>query len=156
MPGHSDHMKLEEEIRQKAFRSEHHKGALNIIYTANWLSAKHGAQLKAHGITPEQYNILRILRGRYPEPATVNLLIERMLNKMSNASRLVDKLILKKLVVRQTCKDDRRAVDVMITAKGLALLKRLDKEESNWLKDLQTLSKPEVTTLNKLLDKLRG
>jgi DNA-binding MarR family transcriptional regulator len=149
-------MKLEEEIKQKKFRSEQQKGVINIIYTANWLNAMHGSHLKKFDLTPEQFNILRILRGQYPKPATVNLLIERMLNKMSNASRLVDKLLAKKLVVRSTCKEDRRAVDVVITKKGLDLLAELDDSEKDWVKDIHPLSPQEAKTLNDLLDKLRG
>jgi|ERR1051325_1875915 DNA-binding MarR family transcriptional regulator len=149
-------MKLEDEIQQKKFRSEHHKGAVNVIYTANWLTSIHGSYLKRFDLTPEQFNILRILRGQYPEPATVNLLIDRMLNKMSNASRLVDKLVVKKLVQRNTCREDRRAVDVVITKKGLDLLEEIDKVEKEWLENISGLSAAEMKTLNKLLDKMRG
>jgi DNA-binding MarR family transcriptional regulator len=149
-------MKLEEEIKQKKFRSEQQKGLINIIYTANWLNAIHGSHLKRYDLTPEQFNILRILRGQHPRPATVNLLIERMLNKMSNASRLVDKLLVKKLVVRTTCREDRRAVDVLITKKGLDLLEELDKAEKDWQKSVGQLSNAEARALNELLDKLRG
>src|SRR5688572_20535772 len=102
-------MKLEEEIRQGKFKSEHHKAVLNIIYTAGWLNGIHTRILKKYGISPQQFNILRILRGQHPKPATINLLIERMLDKMSNASRLVDKLKVKGLVERRQCDQDRRA-----------------------------------------------
>jgi DNA-binding MarR family transcriptional regulator len=149
-------MKLEEEIKQKKFKSEQQKALVNILFTANWINAMHGSFLKKYDLTPEQFNILRILRGQYPKPATVNLLIERMLNKMSNASRLVDKLLLKKLVLRSTCKEDRRAVDVLITRKGLDLLAELDKSEKEWLKEIHYLSNAEAKTVNDLLDKLRG
>src|SRR5258708_7664949 len=108
-----------EEIRQKKFSSEYHKMALNIIYTGNWITSVNGDRLKKHKLTPPQFNILRILRGQHPNPATVNLLIERMLDKMSNASRLVDKLKEKGLVERKTSENDRRACDVMITKRGL-------------------------------------
>src|SRR4051812_44694265 len=108
-------MRLEEEIKQSKFKSEYHKVGVNIIYTANWLSHQHTKQCKEYDITPEQFNILRILRGQHPKPATVNLMIERMLNKMSNVSRLVEKLRKKGLVDRLTCKEDRRACDVLIT-----------------------------------------
>lgn len=148
-------MKLEEEIKQSKFRSEYHKLGVNIIYTANWLMHHHNKQCKEHDITPEQFNILRILRGQHPGPATVNLLIERMLNKMSNASRLVEKLRKKGLVERQTSKDDRRACDVLITKKGLALLEDLDKVEKEWMKLISHLSENEAKNANKVLDKLR-
>ena len=150
-------MELEKEIKQnKKFKSEHHKMAVNIAYTANWLYSIHSCYLKKQGLTPEQFNILRILRGQYPQPATVNVLIDRMLNKMSNASRLVDKLVVKKLVDRRTCKEDRRAVDVLITKRGLEVLDELDKAEKDWLKPLGKLNAEEAKKMNQLLDKLRS
>lgn len=147
-------MGIGEEIKSK-FHSEYQKVAVNILYTSNRLYEIHSNSLKKFDLTPEQYNILRILRGQHPKPATVNLLIERMLNKMSNASRLVDKLVLKKMVIRRTCKEDRRAVDVLITQKGLDLLLMLDKAEVVWLKEISALSNTEAKELNKLLDKIR-
>lgn len=148
-------MKLEDEIKQSQFRNEYQKLNVNIIYTANWLSHKHSKHCKKHDISSEQFNILRILRGQYPNAATVNLLIERMLNKMSNASRLVEKLRKKKLVERKICIDDRRACDVIITQKGLDLLAELDKAEKDWIKMISHLSEKEAKTINNLLDKLR-
>lgn len=148
-------MKLENEIKQSKFKSEYHKLSVNIIYTANWLSLHHNKQCKKHGISSEQFNILRILRGQYPKSATVNLLIERMLNKMSNASRLVEKLRKKGLVERQINKEDRRACDVIITKKGLHLLSELDKTEKESMKLVSHLSKNEVKKVNDILDKLR-
>src|SRR3989304_4112302 len=122
-------MKLEDEIKQSKFKSEQHKALLNVIYTASWINSIHVRILKKHSISPQQFNLLRILRGQHPKPATVNLLIDRMLDKMSNASRLVDKLVAKKFVERTQCENDRRAVDGLITKKGLSLLSALDKEE---------------------------
>ena len=148
-------MSIAEDIKQSKFKSEHHKSFINVLYTANWLNDIHSSSIKKYGITPEQFNILRILRGQFPKPATVNLLIERMINKMSNASRLVDKLVAKKLVIRKTCREDRRAVDVLITQKGLELLQQLDKLENSWLKEVNSLSNTEAKELNRLLDKIR-
>ena len=148
-------MTIAEEIKSK-FNNEHQKAAVNILYTSNRLYEVHSNSLKKFSLTPEQYNILRILRGQHPKPATVNLLIERMLNKMSNASRLVDKLVFKKMVIRKTCKDDRRAVDVLITQKGLDLLLMLEKAEVVWLKEISNLSNAEAKELNRLLDKVRA
>jgi DNA-binding MarR family transcriptional regulator len=99
---------------------------------------------------------LRILRGQYPKPATVNLLIDRMLDKSSNASRIVDRLLVKNLVTRRICKKDRRSVDVVITEKGLELLKMIDSLQPKWRKEFETLSGEEAKKLNNLLDKLRG
>ena len=148
-------MKLEEEIKQSKFKNEHHKLGVNIIYTTNWLTNHHNRNCKEYDISPEQFNILRILRGQYPDPATVNLLIERMLNKMSNASRLVEKLRKKGFLERKISKGDRRACDVLITKKGLNLLSELDKSEKEWLKLLSHLSENEVKKANEILDKLR-
>jgi DNA-binding MarR family transcriptional regulator len=148
-------VKLEDEIKQSKFRNEYHKLGVNIVYTANWLTHHHGRHCKEYGITPEQFNILRILRGQYPNPATVNLLIERMLNKMSNASRLVEKLRKKGLVERRTSKDDRRACDVLITQKGLDTLKEMDSMDKEMAKLMSHLSEAEVKNTNKILDKIR-
>jgi len=149
-------MKLEEEIKQKSFRTEFHKLAVNMIYTGNWVGANSSEQLKQHKLTLQQYNLLRILRGQYPNPATVNLLIERMLDKMSNASRIVDRLLAKKLVERKTRPDDRRCVDVIITQKGLQLLEKIDTLEKEWNNQFKNLNIKEAKELNRLLDKLRG
>jgi len=119
----------------------------------NLLNSKN---LKTFGLTLPQFNILRILRGQYPKPATVNLLIERMLDKSSNASRIVDKLLRKNLVVRKTCKKDRRSVDVLITEKGLELLKQTDNKNEEWKQNYKTLNLKEAKKLYYLLDKLRG
>ena len=149
-------MELEKEIKQSKFKSEHHKVAVNIIYTSNWLSSLHAKILKKHGITSQQFNVLRILRGQHPNPATVNLLIDRMLDKMSNASRLVDKLKAKGLVERKACKEDRRAVDVLITPKGLDLLAQLDKSEKEMNDSVSLITVSEAKELNRILDKMRG
>ncbi len=149
-------MEIGKEIKQNKFQSEYHKMIINLLFTGSWLNLKNAANLKSYEISPQQFNILRILRGQHPTPATVNLLIERMLDKNSNASRLVEKLRLKKLVERATCEEDRRAVNVVITGKGLKLLKELDEEEKKWKEEMKTLTVEEARQLNFLLDKLRG
>lgn len=149
-------MEIGDEIKQSKFKSEYQKLLINVLYTSNWLSAGHACSIKAYGISTQQYNLLRILRGQHPKPATVNLLIERMLDKNSNASRLVEKLRLKKLVERATCQDDRRAVNVVITQKGLEVLEEIDKKEGEFLERLKTITEKEAEQLNRLLDKLRG
>ncbi len=149
-------MKIEEAIKQKSFESEHLKLVINILYTGSWLSLKNTELLKPYNLTLPQYNVLRILRGQHPEPATVNLLIDRMLDKMSNASRIVDKLITKKLVSRKHSEEDRRCVDVIITEKGLKMLAEIDKAQAEWLGFLKHMSKSDAKTLNELLDKVRS
>ena len=148
-------MEIGKEIKQEKFKNEHHKMLINILFTSSWLSSKHACSLKPYGISVQQYNILRILRGQHPMPVTINLLIERMLDKNSNASRLVEKLRLKKLVERAICPNDRRAVNVVITQKGLSLLTELDKQEELFLKELKNLNAREAELLSSLLDKLR-
>ncbi len=149
-------MEIGKEIKQSKFKNEYQKVLINILFTSGWLSSKHNSNLKPFGISSQQYNLLRILRGQYPNPATVNLLIDRMLDKNSNASRLVEKLRLKKLVERAICPEDRRAVNVIITQKGLDLLEELDKEELSLLKDMKNISEKEAAIINQLLDKMRG
>lgn len=149
-------MKLEDEIQQKKFRNEYHKLAVNIIFTHGWLIEYQNSLLKKYKVTGAQYNILRILRGQHPNPASVNLLKERMLDKMSDASRLVDRLISKGLVDRKICMEDRRRVEVKITPAGLSLLKKIDEHNEEFDNNLVKLSEQETKTLNDLLDKLRG
>lgn len=149
-------MRLEEEIKQKKFRDEYQKAVVNLIYTNNWLVSKHSPIMREFGLTVQQYNILRILRGQYPKPATVNLLKERMLDKMSDASRLVDRLLEKGLLVRKSCEIDRRRVDITITQEGLDILSKIDVAEEQMYKLLKNISPEEAAVLNDLLDKLRG
>jgi DNA-binding MarR family transcriptional regulator len=149
-------MKIEEEIKQKRFKSEHQKAVINILFTSSWLSTVNAKYLKPYEITPQQFNILRILRGQFPNPATVSLLQERMLDRMSNASRLVEKLKLKKLVERKECKQDRRQVDIIITEKGLSLLKDIDMNIKDFDSVLGVISQKEAVELNRILDKIRG
>ncbi len=149
-------MRLEDEIKQtKPFQDEYQKAEVNLIYTYHWLQARAAERLNSTDLTLQQYNILRILRGQYPNPATIMLLKERMLDRECDASRLVDRLVQKALVSRTMCPHDRRKVDVLITQKGLDLLKRIDQRES-YLKKHATLTESELQTLNALLDKLRG
>ncbi|MEM9895272.1 MAG: MarR family transcriptional regulator [Bacteroidota bacterium] len=148
-------MGIAEEIKQKDFKSEFSKAVVNVIYTNAWLAQKHWDLFKEYDLTRPQFNILRILRGQYPKPATVNLLIDRMLDKSSNASRIIDKLEQKNLVLRKQCPDDRRAVDVIISDQGLKLLAALDTDMKSWEDSVNKLSDEECRTLNTLLDKMR-
>lgn len=148
--------RIEEEIRQNGFKSEYQKLLINILYTSKWLEYNHQKALKPFGITPEQFNLLRILRGRHPQPATVQYITERMLDKSSNASRLIDKLVAKGFVERKTCPADRRAVDVTISARGMEILSDLDQQEARWLTSLERISLEEASLVNQCLDKLRG
>ncbi|MEI7810994.1 MAG: MarR family transcriptional regulator [Ignavibacteria bacterium] len=149
-------MKLEEEIQQDHFINGYHKAVVNIIYTNNWIVQKQSGICKPYGITEQQYNILRILRGQHPKPATIKLLVERMLNKMSDASRLVEKLRLTGLAERCICPDNRRSADVSITEKGLDILSKIDKLQDEVQTYMLNLNEQEINQLNTLLDKLRG
>ena len=150
-------MRIEDEIKQPFFRDDFQKAYLNLVYTAGWLEVQQAAMLKPFGLSLPQFNVLRILRGRHPEPATVALLIERMLDKTSNASRIVDRLEEKQLVTRTVCPANRRAVDIRITEAGLRLLRQIDATPaaSPGPIGLDQLSPAELRQLNGLLDKIR-
>lgn len=149
-------MRLEEEIRQEKFRNENQKLAVNIIFTHGWLSDHQSKFFGKFDITGTQYNILRILRGQYPNPVSINVLKERMLDKMCDASRLVERLRKKGWVEREICEEDRRRANVRITKSGLLLLKKMDEYNEAFDNILSNLSASETKQLNHLLDKLRG
>ncbi len=149
-------MKLEEEIKQKSFRNEFHKLAVNIIFTHGWLQTFNAQFLQKYQLTSQQFNILRILRGQHPNPASINLLKERMLDKMSDVSRLVERLRVKGLLERSTCENDRRKSDVVITEAGLNLLKEIDNFDPEFDNLFANISPSEAKTINNLLDKTRG
>ena len=136
--------------------NEHHKVAINILHTASWLRSSDTARLKKHSVTPEQYNVLRILRGSHPNKLMLAEIANRMIDKNSNATRLVEKLRQKGLVKREVCEANRRQVDISITENGINLMRSIDAEESEWIKTLKNISKSEALELNRLLDKLRG
>ncbi len=149
-------MTLEEEIQQiKPFRNNYHKGYVNIIYTGKWILQYTSDLLKPYKLTPQQYNILRILRGKYPEAVTIKYIRERMLDRMSDASRIVELLRKKDLVERNICIENRRRVDVLINQKGLRLLDDIENENLRVDKRLATLNEKEIFLLNELLDKVR-
>lgn len=147
-------MSLEKDINQKEFRNEYQKGIINLIYTYNWMNEKMKFFFDKENITEQQYNILRILKGA-AEPISTLQIRERMLDKMSDTSRIVDRLVIKGLVKKNTCKADKRLVDVSITQKGIKLLESFKKYESEMDAVVSNLSETEIKTLNKLLDKLR-
>ncbi|MEY3441842.1 MAG: hypothetical protein RLZZ519_123 [Bacteroidota bacterium] len=149
-------MEIEKEIVQAKFKSSLQKGIVNIIYTSNWIHSRQAKVLKPFGLTIQQYNILRILRGQHPNPASITLLTERMLDKMSNASRLVEKLLAKGYVQRSVCPSDRRQVNVVISETGLEMLKQMEQVLDSFETNLQSLTDEELETLSNLLDRLRG
>ena len=149
-------MKIEEEIKQeRKFADEYERAVVNILFTSGWLYNLNAARLKEHGITPEQFNVLRILRGAYPKPMMLNDISGRMLDKSSNATRLVEKLRQKNLVKREICANNRRQVDIMITDAGLGALTAIDNGCQEWMKSIKSLTTSEANELNRILDKLR-
>ena len=149
-------MRLEEELKQDKFQSEYQKSMLNILFTSNWLESETARVLKPFGISSQQYNVLRILKGQGENAISVNNIMSRMIDKMSNASRLVEKLRKKELIERVTCEHDRRQVDVRITAKGLSLLKEADIEMNQFDIMKGALTEKEAIQLSELLEKIRG
>jgi len=149
-------MDLEKEIFSTKFVNNYQKASVNIVFTYNWLNNFIKSELDKYEITNQQFNVLRILRGQNPNPATINILKERMLDKMSDASRIVDRLVQKELVTRTTNRKDRRAVDILISKKGLDILDRIQME-SIMIENLKNnLSEEEAKQLSDLLDKFRG
>ena len=149
-------MRLEDEIKQERFASAYHKLVINILFSSNWLREQHTRDLKRYGLTMQQFNILRILRGQAPDPASIGLLQERMLDKQSDVSRLVERLRLKGLVQRKSTEQDRRRCAILITQKGLTLLADIDRNLASWYERLHVLSVREAEQCNRLLDKLRS
>jgi DNA-binding MarR family transcriptional regulator len=148
--------KIEEAIKQAEFKDSYNKAVVNLLYTHSYLVSFQTSVLKPMDLSPEQYNVLRILRGQQGKPATIAAIQDRMLNTMSNASRLVDKLKAKELVKRDECPENRRKVDVLITEKGLRLLEFLEPQIAALNKNVIHLEEAELIHLNDLLDKLRG
>lgn len=148
-------MTIDEEIQQTNWASYRQKAMVNTMFTSRVLEETSASVLKEHGLTLPQFNILRILRGQKGHPATVKLLTERMLDKSSNASRLVDKLLEKNLVQRVSCPNDRRAVEVTITPAGLDVLARIDPHYKTWDATDPSFTEEDARTLSDLLDRLR-
>lgn len=149
-------MSIESDIKQGSFKSPYHRLVVNLMFTNNWICDVQMQALKPFGLTLQQYNVLRILRGRYPDPAKVSDIAERMLDKMSNASRLVDKLVAKQLAQRTECPSDRRAVDVIVTESGLDMLKEIDSMQHTWESQLRGLNEDQASELSNMLDQLRS
>jgi DNA-binding MarR family transcriptional regulator len=148
-------MSIEKDIQQPKFRNEYHKTVVNLIYTYNWITEKTKQFFEKGDITSQQYNILRILRGA-GKPLSTLQIRQRMLDKMSDTSRIVDRLVKKELVQKVICKTDRRLVDVTITDTGLQLLDQLDSYNEQMDAMLGSLSEEEAKMLNQLLDKIRS
>ena len=147
-------MSIENDINQLNFKSEYQKAIVNLVYTYNWTTAQLKNIFDYENLTMQQFNILRILRGSNKPLSTLQIR-ERMLDKMSDTSRIVDRLIIKELVKKNTCKADKRLVDVTITNKGKDVLAKLDNHETTMENIIQSLTESEAKMLNTLLDKMR-
>ncbi|MFQ3575470.1 MAG: MarR family transcriptional regulator [Cytophagales bacterium] len=148
-------MRLEDEIKQKEFKDVYQKAHINLIYTNYKLEYLFKSFFSSFDLTQQQYNVLRILRGAKEQPVTVLYIRERMLDKMCDASRIVERLRLKKLVSRKVNKIDRRHVDINITKEGLALLEKIDNDILELQEIMKSITEEEANVLNLLLDKLR-
>jgi len=149
-------MELETEIGQSAFDNQHHKLIVNILFTQSWLVSQMKGFLQQFGLTVQQFNILRILRGQSPNPTTLNLVRNRMLDKNSDASRIVERLRQKGMVERNQSEQDRRTVAIVITGKGLEVLAQIDQQDDFFYSLTQNLSDTEAQQVNELLDTMRG
>lgn len=147
-------MSIDKDIKQGSFKNEYLKAIVNLIFTYNWTTEQLKQVLEESGLTLQQFNMLRILRGSEVPLSTLQIR-ERMLDKMSDASRIVDRMVIKGLVKKNTCKSDKRLVDVTITPKGLGILINLDGKEDKMENIVKALSVTEAKSFNKLLDKIR-
>lgn len=148
-------MRLEEAIKSTRFSSEEHKVTLNILYSAWWLKTALSKELKNFGLTHEQYNVLRILNGKHPEALCVRDIASRMIEKNSNVPRILDRLLKKKLIKRNTSKEDRRETVIQLTPTGLSLLQNSSNQITSAIDHQIRLTKQEAKTINQLLDKMK-
>jgi DNA-binding MarR family transcriptional regulator len=149
-------MKIEEEISQKKFRNAHQKSVINVLFTGSWLQLQLKNFMKGYDITQQQYNVLKILKGQYPTPVTTSLIRDRMLDKMSDVSRIVSRLQEKKLVSVSRSSVDKRLVDIVIAKNGMDLLEKIDSQSDYMDSMTANLTDDEAEQLSNLLDKLRG
>lgn len=149
-------MELQNEIKASRFESVFQQAVVNVYYTYSWCTEQMKQIVAPYDITTQQFNVMRILRGQYPDPSTINLIKSRMLDKMSDASRIVDRLVQKGLLEKEVNTEDKRAVDIKISKKGLNLLKKMDAEINLSAFVSSNLTEHEAVQLNILLDKLRG
>lgn len=150
-------MRIEQAINQRKFKDDYHKIVVNLLFTGNWLRDALGANLKEHGLLPQHYNALRIIKGRHPEPVSAGDIKDVMLDKASDVTRLLDKLEKLEYVQRRLCPHNRRKMDISITPQGLKLLSDVDVLMDSFYEDLaDRVTEEEAALLSDLLDKIRG
>ena len=148
-------MKLELAIKSNKFKNNNHKAALNILHTSWWLKSTTAKELKEYGLTHEQYNVLRILKGKHPEQKCVKDIASRMIEKNSNVPRIIDRLVIKKLVKRATSDIDKRETVMNITQAGISILDSCTLIMDKTMDSLIALTEEEAIILNELLEKIR-
>lgn len=148
-------MTIETAIKQKKFANPYHKLLVNIIYTGNWLMNKQMEMLRPFDLSPQQYNVLRILKGAFPEPMRVQEISERMLDKTSNTSRLIDKLVNKNFIEKRLSKDDRRAADIVINDAGIDVLEKTTPLIVSLEGPMRNFLPEEIEKVNQVLDGIR-
>jgi DNA-binding MarR family transcriptional regulator len=149
-------MQLKEEVKSSKFENVFQQALVNIFFTYHWSNQNVKEILTPYDITQQQFNVLRILRGQYPKPCTINLVKSRILDKLSDVSRIVDRLVQKGYVQKNINDIDKRALDIIISKKGLKLLQKLDNEIDFSAFISPNLTEEEAVQLNYLLDKYRG
>jgi DNA-binding MarR family transcriptional regulator len=149
-------MKLEEALKTTRFRDERHKATLNVLYTAYWLKTNFSALLKEHGLTMEQFNVLRILKGKHPEPMCVKDIGSRIVEKNSNVPRIIDRLIIKKMVKRAPSEQDKRETLISLTPAGLKQLEEANTVMERIDQEVKGMDNEDARQLNILLEKMRS
>lgn len=148
-------VKLEEALKTTRFQSERHKASLNIMYTAYWMKSHISQALKESGLTAEQFNVLRILKGSDPKAMCVKDIGSRMIEKSSNVPRIIDRLVIKKLVKRYTSEEDKRETMVQLTEKGIQVLEKTNQQVAEMTEDVIGATEEDAAALNELLEKMR-
>jgi len=148
-------VKLEEAIKSNKFRNEMHKAGLNILYTAWWLKTIMSKELKEYGLTHEQYNVLRILKGKHPECICVKEIACRMIEKSSNVPRIIDRLETKKLVKRTSSSGDKRETVIVLTQAGINILQHSTDRINKMTDKLIKIDEAKAKILNNILEEIR-
>ncbi|WP_347160272.1 MarR family winged helix-turn-helix transcriptional regulator [Pontibacter chitinilyticus] len=149
-------MRIEDEIQQKEFKDDYRRLLVNLLFTNNWVSQQTMPFFRQHGLTLQQHNVMGILRGQHPEPVCFGDIQCRMVDRSSNVTRLIDKLIEKGYVTRDICQANRRMIEVRLTEKGLQKMQEIDQDAQELYKRFHNLSQEEAVLMSKMLDKLRG
>ncbi|MHA6250108.1 MarR family winged helix-turn-helix transcriptional regulator [Pontibacter sp. CAU 1760] len=149
-------MRIEDEIHQKEFKDDYRRLLTNLLFTNNWINQQLMPFFKEFGLTLQQHNVLAILRGQHPTPVCFGDIQTRMVDRNSNVTRLIDKLIDKGYVTRDVCQANRRMIEVRLTEPGMRKLEQVDEHFPRLFSKLHNLSKEEAVVVSDMLDKLRG